>query len=325
MARPLRIKYERAWYHVMNRGAAKKPIFHNAEQRQIFLEVLYNAHLKFKIEIHAYCLMTNHYHLLVHTPLANLSEAMRYINSIYAQQFNKLNDIDGPLFRGRFKSLLVDSDEYLLHLSRYIHLNPVSAKICEHVSDYPWSSFHHYMNENGTSWINVSEILSRFNGNSRAQREQYKLFVENIQIESSMNFLGDIDELPVIGSKNFIEKIKNEIPIKINQEIPEQRRLLKLYIPEIEDVINVVSCFYQVSREAITVGQRGKFNKPRAVAIYLSILLCQKSYTKIAEELGVSRTAISSCLSKFNNSLLSNEQLKNEVESLFQNLCQPST
>ena len=128
MSRPQRILYENAYYHVMNRGAGRCQIFHGREDREIFLQTLGEACHQFRVEIHAYCLMGNHYHLLIKTPQANLSRAMQHINGVYTQRYNRLNKTDGSLFRGRYKAILVDSDAYLLHLSKYIHLNPLSAR-----------------------------------------------------------------------------------------------------------------------------------------------------------------------------------------------------
>lgn len=115
MSRPLRIQYEGAMYHVMNRGACRQPIFSSNKHREIFLELLAEIVQIFKIEIHAYCLMDNHYHLLIQTPFANLSKAMRHLNSVYTIRYNKMDGKDGALFRGRFKSNLVEDNGYGLH------------------------------------------------------------------------------------------------------------------------------------------------------------------------------------------------------------------
>jgi putative transposase len=131
MPRPLRLEYENAWYHVMNRGAARQDIYKNDQHRLLFLNLLKEASLYYNIEIHAYCLMDNHYHLLIHTPRGNLSQAMRHINGLYTQVFNRSEKIDGSLFRGRYKAILVEEDSYLLQVSRYIHLNPVTAGLTQ--------------------------------------------------------------------------------------------------------------------------------------------------------------------------------------------------
>jgi putative transposase len=120
----------------MNRGRARQNIFHTASDFEQFLATLEEASSRFSIEVHAYCLMTNHYHLLIKTPLGNLQRAMRHIGGVYTQRYNRSHRTDGSLFRGRYKSILVDSDEYLLHLSKYIHLNPVEAQMVEHLDSY---------------------------------------------------------------------------------------------------------------------------------------------------------------------------------------------
>ncbi len=131
MARPLRIEFDDAWYHIMNRGAGRRIIFCNNEDRENFLRLLDDIHQRYHVETHAYCLMDNHYHLLLHTPHSNVSRALRHLNGVYTQMFNHSHGCDGPLFRGRFKSLLVENDCYLTRLSRYIHLNPVEAKMVD--------------------------------------------------------------------------------------------------------------------------------------------------------------------------------------------------
>ena len=129
MARPLRIQYEGACYHIMNRGLERRNIFLNNQHRKTFLNLLSEVSERFKVDIHAYCLMNNHYHLLLTTHLANLDLVMRHLNSIYTLRFNRDVKRDGTLFRGRYKSILIERERYFLNVSRYIHKNPSSAKI----------------------------------------------------------------------------------------------------------------------------------------------------------------------------------------------------
>ena len=147
MPRPERIEYEHAFYHVMNRGRGRQLIFHDKRYYEAFESTLSEANQRFQCVIHAYCLMGNHYHLLLETPNANLSRVMRHINGVYTQRYNRLKKTDGPLFRGRFKAILVDSDSYLLPLTRYIHRNPVDMKrpIVSSLEEYPWSSYLAYI------------------------------------------------------------------------------------------------------------------------------------------------------------------------------------
>jgi putative transposase len=162
MPRPLRIEFANAWYHVMNRGANRQEIFKSNSDRNLFLSILSEISDRFNIEIHAFCLMGNHYHLLVKTPHGNLSRAMRHLDGVYTQRYNRLMHRDGPLFRGRYKAILVDSDQYLLQVSRYIHLNPVVAELCENPADYKWSSFRAYVNpELSISWLKTAFTLNQ--------------------------------------------------------------------------------------------------------------------------------------------------------------------
>lgn len=136
MSRPLRILYPNAWYHVMNRGRRGELIFESKDDYDLFIEVMREAIALFALKVSAYCLMPNHYHLLVQTPDANLNRCMRHSNGVYTQRFNRAHGLDGILFRGRYKSILVSEDSYLLELVRYIHLNPVRAGIVKQVEEY---------------------------------------------------------------------------------------------------------------------------------------------------------------------------------------------
>ena len=129
MARPLRIEYPGAWYHVMNRRGRRRFIFNTDDQRHYFLALLGEVYTRYQAEMHAYCLMDNHYHLLIRTPEANLQRVMRHVNGLYTQYFNRTESKDGALFRGRYKAILVDADTHWLELSRYIHRNPLEAQI----------------------------------------------------------------------------------------------------------------------------------------------------------------------------------------------------
>ncbi len=127
MARPLRIEFPGAWYHVMNRGAGRHWIYKYDKHYHYFLSLLADVTERYRVEVHAYCLMSNHYHLMLHNPDGNLQRIMRHINGVYTQYFNRTERTDGALFRGRYKAILVDAETYWLALSRYIHRNPLEA------------------------------------------------------------------------------------------------------------------------------------------------------------------------------------------------------
>ena len=141
MARPLRLELAGALYHVTSRGDGREDIFHTDEDRVAWLETLAQVCKRFNWVCHAYCQMTNHYHLLVETPDANLSKGMRQLNGVYTQRVNRTHGRVGHVFQGRFKAVLVDKDNYLLELSRYVVLNPLRAKMVRRVEQWRWSSY----------------------------------------------------------------------------------------------------------------------------------------------------------------------------------------
>lgn len=141
MARQLRIDYPGAWHHVMNRGRRREPIFLNLEDRLDFLKQVSVAHERFGVEVHAFVLMTTHYHLFVRTPSGGLSKAMKHIDGVFAQNFNRRYELDGPIFKDRFRSKLVDSDNYLGLLAHYIHRNPLNIVSASQLEEYEWSSY----------------------------------------------------------------------------------------------------------------------------------------------------------------------------------------
>ena len=145
MARPLRIQYSGAFYHITSRGNERRDVFRSKADRERFLFYLATATERYHARIHVYCLMSNHYHLLLETPEGNLSQIMRHINGAYTTYFNTKRKRAGHLFQGRYKAILVEADEYATHLSRYIHLNPVRAGMVSVPEDYTWSSYHYYI------------------------------------------------------------------------------------------------------------------------------------------------------------------------------------
>lgn len=164
MSRPLRVEYEDAYYHVMNRGGGRQVVFHDDDYYHLFLDTLVEAHSRFGLQVLSYCLMGNHYHLLVKTPRGNLGRGMQHINGVYTQRYNRLRRTDGPLFRGRYKAIIVENDSYQLQVSRYIHRNPVEAHLVDRLEDYPWSSYPAFINKGACPpWLYRDEILDQLN------------------------------------------------------------------------------------------------------------------------------------------------------------------
>jgi putative transposase len=182
----------------MNRGAGRRPIFKTPAQRAAFLDLLDQISQIFGIEIHAYCLMDNHYHLLICTPEAGLGKAMRHLNGVYTQRFNRLVGTDGPLFRGRYKAILVDADSYLLRVNRYIHLNPVVEGLVSSPAAYPYSSYRAYLGLEATPvWLRTETCLHLF-GEAEA-RQPYRQFVENGLDDEIRDFYSKQRLDPILG------------------------------------------------------------------------------------------------------------------------------
>ena len=159
MARPLRIEFPGAVYHVTSRGDRREAIFDDDEDAQGFLAVLGLGLERFGAQVLAYCLMTNHYHLVLVTPAGGLSQLMRHVNGVYTQDFNRRHGLVGHLFQGRFKAILVDTDAYLAAVCRYVELNPVRAGIVAAASDWAWSSYSaHVGAATAPAWLDVARL-----------------------------------------------------------------------------------------------------------------------------------------------------------------------
>ena len=163
MSRPLRIEYAGALYHVTSRGDGQKEIYLDDKDRREFLTILGRVCERFNWMVHAYCLMSNHYHILVETPEGNLSQGMRQLNGVYTQSFNKNHKRVGHVYQGRYKAIIVQKDSYLLELSRYVVLNPVRARMVRSVVDWPWSSYRSTCGMTPPyEWQDTDWVLSAF-------------------------------------------------------------------------------------------------------------------------------------------------------------------
>lgn len=178
MARQLRLEFEGALYHVTARGNARQPIFQDDADRQRFLDLLGQETRQQRWRCYAYCLMDNHYHLLVETPEANLSRGMRRLNASYTQRFNRRYGRVGHVLQGRFKSILVEKESYLLELCRYLVLNPVRAAVVETAADWRWSSYRATAGDEPTpTWLDVAGVLTLFDPSPTAAQRAYRRFV----------------------------------------------------------------------------------------------------------------------------------------------------
>jgi REP element-mobilizing transposase RayT len=224
MARPLRIEYLGALYHITTRGNARQDIFLDDQDRQRFLEVLAHVVARFHLRLHAYCLMDNHYHLVLETPEANLSQAMRQLNGVYTQAFNRRHGRVGHVLQGRFKAIVVDRDSYLLELCRYVVLNPVRATMTRTPDTYPWSSYQATAGlAPRPSCLTVDWLLAQFGRQRAAAQRKYRAFVAD-----GMGHPSPWDEVRgqvLLGSERFVARLAPGLREKHQlKEIPRQQR-----------------------------------------------------------------------------------------------------
>ncbi len=210
MARPLRITYPGAFYHVTSRGNERKNVFKSRRDREKFLEYLDSATERYDAVIHAYCLMGQHYHLLLETPSGNLPQIMRHINGAYTTYFNSKRTRSGHLFQGRYKAILVDIDEYAKELSGYIHLNPVRAKIAKTPEEYDWSSYKFYIGkQRPAKWLYRDFILGYFGKRVSTAQKAYQKFVNAFAHQEYDSPLDQVVSSTMLGSADFIAFIKD--------------------------------------------------------------------------------------------------------------------
>ena len=206
MARPLRLEFEGAVYHVTSRGNARESIFLNNGDRMRFLEILADVVDRFGWICHAYCLMTNHYHLLVETPDANLSRGMHLLNGVYTQWFNHRHGRVGHLLQGRFKAILVEKESHLLELVRYVVLNPVRAKMVRSVRDWPWSSYRATAGQmDAPEFLTIAWILSQFDPAPQRAAREYRRFVRQGR---GIHVWDELRAGSLLGTDEFVDQLR---------------------------------------------------------------------------------------------------------------------
>jgi len=281
MARPLRIEYPGAVYHVTSRGNARQAVFLDAGDRKRFLEVLGSVVERFNWLCHAYCLMDNHYHLVIETPEGNLSRGMRQLNGVYTQEFNRRHTRVGHLFQGRYKAIVVDKDNYLLSLCRYVVLNPVRFNSVGRPEEWIWSSYRATIGKaRKPSFLTVDWILSQFGDRRSEAKALYKKFVLT-EIEKDSPW-GLVKGQIILGTDSFVKKFS--MLLKGKEKIEE--------VPRIQRYATRPAL-----RELFLEGKL-EDEKARNEAVYLSYVRYGYTLKQIAEHLGVHYTTISRVIKK---------------------------
>ena len=315
MSRPLRIEYPDAWYHVMNRGRRGESVFRKKEDYLAFIELLKDAVDMWNLRVGAYCLMPNHYHLLIQTPDANLSRCMRHVNGVYTQRFNRNHLLDGQLFRGRYKAILVEADSYLLELLRYIHRNPLEAGLVRVMDKYPWGSHQGYLSDaKKWRWLYKDFVLSLFSDEKAVSRKMYKGFVSKGTPEEINQIFGRKNLPSALGRKDFLDWVKSSFfSGKRHKEVPESKNLS----PDAERIKEEVCRKYGVAMDELHRSRRGISNEPRNVAIYLLRSLRGDNLEEIGREFNITRfSSVSSVVERMRGKISGDRQLRKRVEEI---------
>ena len=286
MARPYRLQGEGYFYHITSRGDGRKRIYISGYDYEKFLEYIMQAKEKYKFHLYAYVLMSNHYHLLLETTQPNLSKIMHYINGAYTTYYNIKRKKSGHLFQGRYKSIVIDKDSYFKEVSRYIHLNPVRAKLVDKPDNYKWSSYHGYVSKRKDELIDKKQIkmyLDMTDG-------QYRQFVlDGIGKESKV--FDNVYAGFIVGRINFIKDTLKELKLQVeNKEFSYRKALQNIY--DEGKIIDIVAKAY--GREAQDLfGMKNKPLEERKVAIYLLKRFTGLTNPEIGKKFGISFSAVS--------------------------------
>jgi REP element-mobilizing transposase RayT len=310
MVRPLRLSFENTFYHITTRGNRGEKIFYSPQDKEVFLKRLKEMLVKYTMTCHAYCLMEHHYHLFIKTTKPNLSQGIHYLNSAYANWFRNKHQIIGPLFQGRFKSILVDADNYALMLSIYIHLNPLRAGIVRQLEDYPWSSYLDYLNLRKSPITDPSFVLNLIDSNTLKAIKKYRNYL--IENQDMKDPIRESYHRIALGSITFIEKIKEKIDQEgRRREIPSTRTLSKY---DMDTIILKMTQVLHLEKKAIFDKKRGNLYRP--LALYLIKRFTPLSLSEIGKLFQMDYSAVSQAAKRFEQKSEVNQEIKEVMQKV---------
>jgi putative transposase len=310
MARKPRLFYPGAVYHVLLRGNAGQNIFYEKEDRKFFYRLLQEGHEKFGHRIHAFCLMANHIHLAIQVADTPLSRIMQSLSQRYTGWINRQLERKGHLFQGRYKALLIDADTYLLELVRYIHLNPIRARIVESVEDYPWSSYHAYLGREKPSWVTTNWVLAQFASRQSTARRKFREFIREGYGESRREeFHRGTKEGRILGSDRFFEEVLSLKGEKVASQVT------------LDQILERVCDSYGIEVESLaSAGRQHRLSEVRAMISWIVRETRHLSLTELSKRLNrdISSLSVSAGRlvekSKFDNHLSKKmEELKSAL------------
>lgn len=328
----MRIQYPDAYYHVTCRGNEQQKIFRDARDREEFISLLTRSADIFAVRVLAYALMPNHFHLLICTPQGNLSEFMRHFNISYTGAFNRKYKRSGHLYQGRYKSFLIDKENYLLEVSRYIHLNPLRMKSKEYL-DKRWqdlltnesTSLPGYLNRKSRKdFVHYATILECFGPAGGKESRAYKKYMAEGMKKDISSPLEKGKGTGIIGEKNFVEEIrqllgKNSKGSKTHRERPELRELHKTMTPE--ELIGCYTELVQMNREELT--SKGKQSTERAILMELLYRICKITQPEIGKILGgIDYSAVSQARKRLRIKIVNEPEWGKKFNKIQGKLCQ---
>ena len=319
MPRPPRIDYAGAFHHVTMRGAGKLPLFLDDADRLAFIKRLAELRHRWGLKIHAYCLMTNHYHLEVETSEPNLSKGMQWLNHAYSAFFNWRHERSGHLFDGRFRNAIVEAETHLHALTRYIHLNPVRAGLAEHPADYTWSSYRAYIGFGRPPvWLETQETLRRFGRTPAEQLKEYRSFVEE---EIADNPAREPAYGIAFGSPQFVDWIMQKLHAQ-HPEAPAATTTIGVK-PALGQICAAVARAFDADDDELRRKGR-KRNKARDLAIYLSREFSGRANSEISAFYGAaSSPSVCQACRRVEDDALSDEPLQARIAQLSRQLGVP--
>jgi putative transposase len=316
MSRAWRIEYPGALYHVLSRGNERRDIFVDDDDRRMFLDTLGEMAERFELDIAAYVLMGNHYHLLLRTRRANLSKSMQWFGVTYTNRFNSLNSHSGHLFQGRFKSMIVQNDAYLLRLSYYIHRNPVRAGMVDRLADYRWSSYANYAyGKKAPGWLNTELLLSQF-VNVDDPHRAYRQAAQAYSREEHLLW-EELHHGFILGGQQFVETIKARyLPTAPHQEIPHQKKVARDLDPAVllEKAARALGADLERFKNSGKVSGRDVLD--RDLLLYLIWQQGHQTNQQIGDLFGLTYSAVSRRISMFKNLMLRDDQVKKKLDQI---------
>lgn len=304
MPRMPRIHYPGAFYHVILRGNAREDIFFSKNDRDYFYVLLNETVLRYKYRLHGFCLMTNHVHLIIEVGNVPLSKIMQNISFRYARYINQQLNRVGHLFQGRYKAILVEAENYLLVLIKYVHLNPIRAHMVMNLEDYLWSSHHAYVSKKKISFLTTDIVLGFFSSDRFAAQNLYLKFLldDNLNESSQKEFqVGNQKSRSILCGSNFLENLN------LNENIPVE------YTFTLEQIINFICSHYGVTKYDLqNISRKHLFSKIRASAAWLTQQLRICTLTNVACYFHKDVSTLAEAI----NRLTCNEETLTELELL---------